>query len=86
MRAPYPPAELLALFVFFLAGLEGASAQTTLQGPNDCTTAGAYTLCQNLWGAGESYYLRTKEDRQSAVRRCRVMIEKTRVLVRKPRP
>ncbi|KAI0352554.1 concanavalin A-like lectin/glucanase [Trametes cingulata] len=27
-----------------------AFAQTTLQG-NDCTPAGAYTLCQNLWGA-----------------------------------
>ncbi|KAI0369403.1 concanavalin A-like lectin/glucanase [Pilatotrama ljubarskyi] len=27
-----------------------ASGQTTLQG-NDCTPAGAYTLCQNLWGA-----------------------------------
>ncbi|KAI0823250.1 concanavalin A-like lectin/glucanase domain-containing protein [Trametes gibbosa] len=27
-----------------------ATGQTTLQG-NDCTAAGAYTLCQNLWGA-----------------------------------
>ncbi|EIW52482.1 uncharacterized protein TRAVEDRAFT_184689, partial [Trametes versicolor FP-101664 SS1] len=27
-----------------------ATAQTTLQG-NDCTAAGVYTLCQNLWGA-----------------------------------
>lgn len=29
-----------------------AAAQTTLQG-NDCTAAGAYTLCQNLWGASK---------------------------------
>ncbi|KAI1789979.1 concanavalin A-like lectin/glucanase [Ganoderma leucocontextum] len=51
MRAQYP-AELIAVLAFFLEALPipGASAQTTLQG-NDCTAAGAYTLCQNLWGA-----------------------------------
>ncbi|EJF57890.1 concanavalin A-like lectin/glucanase [Dichomitus squalens LYAD-421 SS1] len=52
MRVQYP-LELIAVLVLFLEGLPigGASAQTTLQGPNDCTAAGAYTLCQNLWGA-----------------------------------
>ncbi|OJT02178.1 Xyloglucan-specific endo-beta-1,4-glucanase A [Trametes pubescens] len=33
-----------------------AAAQTTLQG-NDCTAAGAYTLCQNLWGASKPSFL-----------------------------
>ena len=47
---------MLALFLEALPipiPIPGVSAQTTLQG-NDCTAAGAYTLCQNLWGAGES--------------------------------
>ncbi|KAI0642890.1 concanavalin A-like lectin/glucanase domain-containing protein [Trametes meyenii] len=37
-------ASALVLLAHFAAG------QKTLQG-NDCTAAGAYTLCQNLWGA-----------------------------------
>ncbi|PIL34912.1 hypothetical protein GSI_02699 [Ganoderma sinense ZZ0214-1] len=51
MRTLYP-AELLVRLAFFLIALSilGVSAQATLQG-NDCTAAGAYTLCQNLWGA-----------------------------------
>ncbi|KAI9065962.1 glycoside hydrolase family 12 protein [Trametes sanguinea] len=48
------------MFRFHRAGLvataalclfHAAGAQKTLSGPNDCTAAGAYTLCQNLWGA-----------------------------------
>ncbi|KAM5541143.1 hypothetical protein V8D89_005072 [Ganoderma adspersum] len=51
MRMQYPT-ELIAILAFFLDALSiaGVSAQTTLQG-NDCSAAGAYTLCQNLWGA-----------------------------------
>ncbi|KAI0738873.1 concanavalin A-like lectin/glucanase domain-containing protein [Daedaleopsis nitida] len=47
----YHPHEWLVL-VSVLLGLHGSggSAQKTLQG-SDCTAAGAYTLCQNLWGA-----------------------------------
>ncbi|KAI0330513.1 concanavalin A-like lectin/glucanase [Cubamyces sp. BRFM 1775] len=42
------PAGLAALaFLVHTACAQNA----TLQGPNDCTAAGAYTLCQNLWGA-----------------------------------
>ncbi|RDX48755.1 concanavalin A-like lectin/glucanase [Lentinus brumalis] len=44
--SPLCPAYLLLALV----QLRGALGQTTLQG-NDCTAAGAYTLCQNLWGA-----------------------------------
>ncbi|TFK88972.1 glycoside hydrolase family 12 protein [Polyporus arcularius HHB13444] len=43
--SPLRPAYLLLALV----QLRGALGQT-LQG-NDCTAAGAYTLCQNLWGA-----------------------------------
>ena len=51
------PTELIAVLAVFLGALPapGAFAQTSLQG-NDCTAAGAYTLCQNLWGAGEFLY------------------------------
>ncbi|CAL1713758.1 unnamed protein product [Somion occarium] len=38
----------LALLSVFVAV---ASAQKTLTGAFDCTAAGAYTLCQNQWGA-----------------------------------
>ncbi|KAI0671216.1 concanavalin A-like lectin/glucanase domain-containing protein [Trametes maxima] len=41
---PVGLATALVLLVHFAVG------QKTLQG-NDCTAAGAYTLCQNLWGA-----------------------------------
>ena len=56
MHVQYPT-ELIAVLAVFLGALliPGALAQTTLQG-NDCTAAGAYTLCQNLWGAGEFLY------------------------------
>ncbi|KAI0072211.1 endocellulase [Panus rudis PR-1116 ss-1] len=39
---------LLSLLGVFAAT---ASAQQTLTGPFDCLQAGAYTLCQNQWGA-----------------------------------
>lgn len=34
----------------FVAVAASAFAQTTLSGQYDCTPAGSYTLCQNLWG------------------------------------
>lgn len=43
------PSALFSAFVF----LAGTSAQITLQGPTNCTISKVYTLCQNLWGAGE---------------------------------
>lgn len=46
------PTELV-LLLLALVPVHGAVGQT-LTGPNDCTAAGAYTLCQNLWGAGAS--------------------------------
>ena len=45
-----------ALLVLALAQARSAQAQT-LVGPNDCISAGAYTLCSNLWGAGTSRLL-----------------------------
>ncbi|KAL7279592.1 hypothetical protein ACG7TL_005997 [Trametes sanguinea] len=42
-------AGLVATALFWF--VHAAGAQKTLSGPNDCTAAGAYTLCQNLWGA-----------------------------------
>ncbi|KAI0800182.1 concanavalin A-like lectin/glucanase domain-containing protein [Fomes fomentarius] len=47
---PWYPAELaLVVLAYLHLQAESVSGQT-LQG-NDCTGAGAYTLCQNLWGA-----------------------------------
>ncbi|RPD56690.1 concanavalin A-like lectin/glucanase [Lentinus tigrinus ALCF2SS1-7] len=46
MRRPSLPRSLLLLLLVPVGGAFGQ----TLQG-NDCTAAGAYTLCQNLWGA-----------------------------------
>ncbi|KAL1946104.1 hypothetical protein VTO73DRAFT_15231 [Trametes versicolor] len=45
----------------FVAVAASASAQTTLSGQYDCTPAGSYTLCQNLWGesAGSGYQTTT---------------------------
>ena len=48
---PAIPTEL-AFLVLALVQAHGAAGQT-LDGPTACTAAGAYTLCQNLWGAGE---------------------------------
>ena len=45
MRFSFVAASVVALASF-------ASAQT-LTGAFDCLTAGAYTLCQNQWGASE---------------------------------
>lgn len=36
-----------------VAIVASASAQITITGQYDCITAGAYTLCQNLWGEGK---------------------------------
>ncbi|KAI0775593.1 concanavalin A-like lectin/glucanase domain-containing protein [Trametes elegans] len=41
------PIAFIAALVWFA---QAAPVQKTLQG-NDCTAAGEYTLCQNLWGA-----------------------------------
>ncbi|KAI0687000.1 concanavalin A-like lectin/glucanase domain-containing protein [Earliella scabrosa] len=46
----YPTELALVLLAFLGLHAWGVSGQRTLQG-NDCTAAGAYTLCQNLWGA-----------------------------------
>ncbi len=38
--------------IVLLATLSVLSNAQTIRGRNDCLPAGAYTLCQNLWGAG----------------------------------
>ncbi len=52
MRLSYPAELALVVLAVLHLQAEGVSGQT-LQGNTDCTGAGAYTLCQNLWGAGE---------------------------------
>ena len=51
MKRTIPPE--LALLVLALVQAHVGVGQT-LTGVNDCTAAGAYTLCNNLWGAGAS--------------------------------
>ena len=49
MFSVHIPVLLVATSLF----LKGSFAQT-ISGPFECTDAGEYTLCQNLWGKGEA--------------------------------
>lgn len=50
--------SLLALALAPLLALTGA--QQTISGQYDCMPAGAYTLCQNLWGECTCVVLRLR--------------------------
>ena len=45
--------------LFTLVAVAASAAAQTISGQYDCMPAGAYTLCQNLWGrctSSQSYY------------------------------
>lgn len=46
--------QQLILAVSCISAVLAAPTAQTIAGPFDCIPAGTFTLCQNLWGRGES--------------------------------